>query len=667
MSFIGNNPKLNSLRYTALSADPANPRDGDTFYSDGTSRSEGLWIYKDGNWMPLDQTGTLNFIETGDADSASAADFTTGNNATFDGGGTLDGTFSLSTTAADLIRGTQVFKYVQSTSSTNDYIASTAFDIPQGYRGRFLQLKFQYKYTGSPDTIKLVIKDDTNTDILFEENLVPFSNTENTAREMNVRVFVPADADQLKYGFQVVSGVDTTELIWDDVILNNELAPAGQAIIQEEIRYSEYEGQGSSASGIPYFIDEQENTINQLGTADNSSTNGFSFTASRKCKVTAAWTGRSGGSQMELGFSINTTQSNNNIADVNNDNRLAFLSAASSPGRNSIAIVHLMEPGDVIRPHGGTNTLNTDGAFVLVAEEIIDVNTVVSRANLEDTEQRLDTGNGAGSTNTLVRRFTNLSSAGDAVTVTQDATNGDSINIDEAGIYFISYSDESASPSTAQIAITKNSINLSSGILATQTIGNEDGEYIGNCSTTTILDKNDVIRAVSSSASTLASTANVIFSIVKIGLKDLVGLPIPATTYISEVQTNGTNGGASTSGSTVTRTLNTTSGDSVLSLASDQITLGAGDYEVEIEVPAVGQTDHQAFLENVTDSTNDLIGTSAVGDAPSIIKGRLSISESKVFRVRHYTGSTVATNGLGKASGASVSEVYTTGSVTKIR
>jgi hypothetical protein len=38
MSAIGKNPKVNWLNLEPLSADPANPQDGDMFYSDGTPR-----------------------------------------------------------------------------------------------------------------------------------------------------------------------------------------------------------------------------------------------------------------------------------------------------------------------------------------------------------------------------------------------------------------------------------------------------------------------------------------------------------------------------------------------------------------------------------------------------------------------------------------------------
>jgi hypothetical protein len=50
MAYIGNNPKWNTGTFTPQSADPSNPVEGMQFYSDGTSRSEGLWVYRDGAW-----------------------------------------------------------------------------------------------------------------------------------------------------------------------------------------------------------------------------------------------------------------------------------------------------------------------------------------------------------------------------------------------------------------------------------------------------------------------------------------------------------------------------------------------------------------------------------------------------------------------------------------
>lgn len=51
MSYTGKSPKLKRVRFTPQSVTPVNPAEGDLYYSDGTVRAEGLWYYKDAAWQ----------------------------------------------------------------------------------------------------------------------------------------------------------------------------------------------------------------------------------------------------------------------------------------------------------------------------------------------------------------------------------------------------------------------------------------------------------------------------------------------------------------------------------------------------------------------------------------------------------------------------------------
>jgi hypothetical protein len=66
------------------------------------------------------------------------------------------------------------------------------------------------------------------------------------------------------------------------------------------------------------------------------------------------------------------------------------------------------------------------------------------------------TGNGHGSTNTMVRRFSSSSVAGADITYADSATNGASFTINTTGIYAMTYSDV-ASGGNYEIGITVNS------------------------------------------------------------------------------------------------------------------------------------------------------------------------------------------------------------------
>ena len=121
-------------------ANPSNPQDGQ-FQNASSSHStlaEGTYRYNAGtaSWEEmgggagggLDVFHTEQFEKTVDASS-----FTSGNNATFDNGGTLDGTLSDETSSP--IAGTKSLKYVMSTSSTNDWIKSPVIDIEEKQAG----------------------------------------------------------------------------------------------------------------------------------------------------------------------------------------------------------------------------------------------------------------------------------------------------------------------------------------------------------------------------------------------------------------------------------------------------------------------------------------------------------------------------------------------------
>lgn len=116
MAYIGKQPKLNRTKYTPQSSDPSNPAEGDVFYSDGTARPEGLWVYKNAAWVEVgsETTGIVNYLEgTNSNAEVSVGDWVTYADAAgtspVDGtGGTANITFTRNTTSP--LRGTADFK-----------------------------------------------------------------------------------------------------------------------------------------------------------------------------------------------------------------------------------------------------------------------------------------------------------------------------------------------------------------------------------------------------------------------------------------------------------------------------------------------------------------------------------------------------------------------------
>lgn len=134
-----------------------------------------------------------------------------------------------------------------------------------------------------------------------------------------------------------------------------------------------------------------------------------------------------------------------------------------------------------------------------------------------------------------------------------------------------------------------------------------------------------------------------------------------------------TDGGTFNNGARRTRDLNTTSGDSfIISLSANQFVLAPGKYRFSIRAPAYRVDAHKAYLRNVTDSTDALIGSSAYsgnGDttqSESFVCGIVSINSAKTFEIQHECTTSQATDGFGKLTNFGVSEVFTEVEIEKI-
>jgi hypothetical protein len=137
-------------------------------------------------------------------------------------------------------------------------------------------------------------------------------------------------------------------------------------------------------------------------------------------------------------------------------------------------------------------------------------------------------------------------------------------------------------------------------------------------------------------------------------------------------KTSGTNGGTFTSGAWRTRDINATQVNTITgaSIASNQITLPAGTFYVEVSAPAFAVDQNQARLQNITDSTTTIIGqcsytAPAVCAASAIIVGQFTITSSKTFEVQHQCNYTRANDGFGTQN-AFGTQVYTTVSISKV-
>ena len=134
-------------------------------------------------------------------------------------------------------------------------------------------------------------------------------------------------------------------------------------------------------------------------------------------------------------------------------------------------------------------------------------------------------------------------------------------------------------------------------------------------------------------------------------------------------KSSGTNGGTQTSGSFLTRDLNTTQYNNITgaSLSSNQVTLAAGTYYIDAMAPQRGSSGSLRWY-NITDSSVAVAGMTNYFEAWGEFKlfGYFTITASKVFELQYRASQTEPSNGLGVPKSYSIPEVYAMVSLVKV-
>ena len=124
---------------------------------------------------------------------------------------------------------------------------------------------------------------------------------------------------------------------------------------------------------------------------------------------------------------------------------------------------------------------------------------------------------------------------------------------------------------------------------------------------------------------------------------------------INDTKTINDDGGTFTSGAWRTRDLNTEvdDPDGIVTLASNQFTLGAGSYLIRWSAPAQRVLGHQTRLFDVTNTTVNALGSIEYAETTYGVQNRsfgadrVTITENTTFEIQHRAQSTQATYGLG--------------------
>lgn len=149
---------------------------------------------------------------------------------------------------------------------------------------------------------------------------------------------------------------------------------------------------------------------------------------------------------------------------------------------------------------------------------------------------------------------------------------------------------------------------------------------------------------------------------------------LPKVAIIADVKSSGTDGGASVAGAWYGRDLNTkvSDPDGIVSIATNEFTLGAGTYWIEAKSNTHRINGSQIRIYNVTDSAVvvtglNVHGTSASQDsgATALVSGLVTIASSKAFAIEYRCETSRSTDGLGHALGWG-DEKYTEVTIVKV-
>ena len=155
---------------------------------------------------------------------------------------------------------------------------------------------------------------------------------------------------------------------------------------------------------------------------------------------------------------------------------------------------------------------------------------------------------------------------------------------------------------------------------------------------------------------------------------DLAANAVAFVSYaiIADQKAQNTSAGTFTSGDWRTRDLNTeiADPDGIVSISSNQFTLGVGSYLIRWTCPAHAVGQHQTRLQNTTTAATIAVGLSQNAQAANLVtnnsdgRARVTLAGSTVLEIQHRCATTKSSDGLG-VGGNFTTEQYTTVEIFK--
>lgn len=648
-------------------------------------------------------------------DLRNTADFSTGNNAAFMGGGTLQGTLSLEEVAP--ISGTKSLKYVQVAGSVNDYFASPVIDLDLKQKNNTSAMTFYFEYDGNDNDGRFVIFDVTNSREIASE--VSFVKVANKATRYSISFYIPSNCSQVRWGYKVLVENTGKALIVDDVELSTNPFQAkdlsnvtkwstpqpititatttnptkGTTISIDSVRWrqvgEDYEveyryaqsaagtaGSGTYLFALPTGL-EFDSSYPLFTTADirNNLHNNIALSGSASAEaVTASTNGLYALPYTSTSFRIQNSYAGSSsgagylgstvLALSNANVQYSFILKFKGKGLTANK-TNILSPSDTFSSDTAPLTYASSSQYTLTTLANAPIGTYITFTYAADSNTRTQTTTRPTQTDAhmnvngmqIFTRAYNAASTAEspaafAIQIGK-GMKGTSLNLyKSAGKVTSGELDFSVLNSALQIGVYAKSYDELTGILVISA-----GVAGITTITTSQLRFND------------DSNQNNGYLTINAGRTlPLLAVPTPLVAYLKDVKPSGTAGGTFTSGAWRTRTLNTVEGDSsIVSLSANQFTLAAGKYEIEAYAPAFVVNNNKIRLRNITSSMDSIIGDNGlihvVSGIPyntgSRLTGSLNLTASNTFEIQHYCTATRDTDGFGPPSSFGVNEVYT--------
>lgn len=292
-----------------------------------------------------------------------------------------------------------------------------------------------------------------------------------------------------------------------------------------ELRFEGASARGSTDTAIVKF-DTQTLTRGDGFSVINTAANGTVITILKDGKL-------------DVGASVYLNHTNSELVISRNQTTLTAVPTAGSQylaGEfSAIAQIYNVKwsgavyKNDVIRiassTTGGIASYAGNSLCLSLQEQRVAValSNVVPQFQDADSMVRLNTANGYGSTNTMIRRFSNtVSTIGSDVTYADSATLGASFTVNSDGIYYISYTDQFLSPS--DFGLSKNTTQPTTSIVSLSNISerlamvqNSTSGYTQEVCWSGFLNKGDVVRPHGDGTTTGSQPGRASFTIAKTG------------------------------------------------------------------------------------------------------------------------------------------------------